>query len=245
MENVSARAKRARAWCFTIHATEELHLQLPCWCPFSLPDVPDLTYGVCQLESAPTTGARHIQGYAHFGAPITMSGVKRKLAVNHVHLEIARGTAAENRAYCTKEDTRVEGTEPLEHGELPQQGKRNDITTMVERWTTNGFDTSDPVDLSQLLLRPSGVRAVLAALQLPARPIDQPLQVYVLWGAPGTGKSRAVRDYAHFSSLALHVFLPPKHGNVWFDGYHGQPVALLDDFQDDVDYPLMLRLMDR
>lgn len=246
MSSPAAKA-RSRAWCFTYNSTPEHLLLLPAWQPEFLQALPDDVYVVCQLERAPATGQLHIQGYIHFPQPKTMSGVKKFCSNEQLHLEKPGGSPAQNKTYCTKEDTRVDGTEPFEHGELPQQGKRTDIATFVSELTASSgsLDASNPEHLQHVLLRPSGVRALQQLLAVPARPASTPPQVFVLWGAPGTGKSRAVRDFAAGHGLALHVFLPANHGKLWFDGYTNQPVALYDDFQDDIPYPLLLRMLDR
>lgn len=48
------------------------------------------------------------------------------------------------------------------------------------------------------------------------------LRGYWIWGLPGTGKSRAVREKYPDAYI--------KSQNKWWDGYEGQKVVLLDDY---------------
>lgn len=238
----SRARKRHRSWCFTIASTVEVPILFPNWRPEL--DLSYINYAICQPERA-ASGLVHIQGYLQLKNPQTLERVKLILDRNHAHLEVARGTPAENRAYCSKEETQL--AEPWEYGDLPQPGHRSDIDDFIEALRSNGgkLDFSETSQCKQVLLRPGGVSQLLRSFHNPARAEDTPLRVFVLYGAPGTGKSRGVRDSALVRGYRLHVFLPPKSGTLWFDGYDNQEVALIDDFADDIPYPLMLRLMDR
>lgn len=117
MAAAAAPQRRSRGWCFTKH---EPWVGAPKW------DSNLLTYLVYQEEET-KQGGRHLQGYCHFSAARTMAGVKLFFGWDDMHLEVARGTPAEAAAYCKKEESRVAGGQAGEYGELPVQGKRNDI----------------------------------------------------------------------------------------------------------------------
>lgn len=234
------RSPRHRGWCFTIHIDEDRLWQVPTF--------PDTSFVVFQLEQCPTTLRVHFQGYCHLPDLTTLKNVKRFLNCEWAHLEPARGTPADNIAYCTKTDSAVPNSQ-FQHGNPPTPGVRNDLTRFVTEVLSTGFDSSKPDHMSQLLLRPSGVRALLQHLP-PARLATDPLLVFVLWGPSGTGKSRYARDLSAATGQRLHVFLPPRGGHLWFDGYDNQPIALLDEFASvagpaplALDY--MLQLTDR
>lgn len=59
------------------------------------------------------SGTPHLQGYVHFKHALTFSALKRLLP--SVHLERARGSGADNQAYCTKDG------DFFEIGELPDE----------------------------------------------------------------------------------------------------------------------------
>lgn len=79
------------------------------------------------------TDTLHIQMYASTQKRKRMSQIKDMLGRNDAHIELALGNAQHNFKYCTKEDSRVPGTEPCHFGQFHEadQGKRTDLETIV------------------------------------------------------------------------------------------------------------------
>jgi len=67
--------------------------------------------------------------------------------------------------------------------------------------------------------------------------------VYVYWGATGTGKSRAAREYCQAAGLSLWVS-PIGAKGLWYDGYDGHDCALFDDFSGEVPFRDLLCLLE-
>ena len=65
------------------------------------------------------------------------------------------------------------------------------------------------------------------------------VRVIVLWGKPGTGKTRIV-----FESEP-ELWIAPDPTLQWFDGYCGQSTVLIDDYRGDGKEAFLLRLLDR
>lgn len=55
--------------------------------------------------------------------------------------------------------------------------------------------------------------------------LEEPREVYCLWGASDTGKSRWVRE--HYQAEEVYEKDPEL---TWWTGYEGQPVVFLDEF---------------
>jgi len=113
-----------RACCFTINnpqtsEIETLKRNIQTFCK----------YGIFQIERG-ANGTKHVQGFA-YGDKRRVSGW-RSIISNRAHIESARGSPAQNKQYCSKEETREPGTEPWEFGTIPSQGARNDISSAVE-----------------------------------------------------------------------------------------------------------------
>lgn len=103
----------SRAWTFTSYSTD------------INPDREKLKYLVYQREICPTTAREHWQGYFIALNAIRLKQAKRIVGCDSAHLETAKGTAQQNRTYCTKEESRKPNTEPIEFGTCPQgQGAR-------------------------------------------------------------------------------------------------------------------------
>lgn len=64
-----------------------------------------------------------------------------------------------------------------------------------------------------------------------------------LWGPTGTGKTRFAIEFAEEHKLAYWI---SGENLKWFDGYQGQPIAIIDDFRKgDCTFKFLLRLLDR
>lgn len=109
----------AKRWVFT------------CWCEIA-PNYDSETMEalIYQGETAPTTKKDHWQGAVIFNKRLRLKQVKETMDCPSCHFEVAKGTPDEIRKYCTKEDTRREGCEPVIHN-WPEgkksQGKRSDL----------------------------------------------------------------------------------------------------------------------
>lgn len=71
------------------------------------------------------------------------------------------------------------------------------------------------------------------------------MYVHILWGEPGTGKTRYVYDNEKFEDIYELSSPNVSGGALWFDGYQGEPVLLLDDFYGWIKLSFLLRLLDR
>jgi len=215
---------RARAWCYT---------------SFDGPLADRLEnegakFVIEGKEHAPKTGKKHYQGYVVFEHARSLSSMKK--VCGSAHLEVARGTAEHNIKYCSKEGS------VLELGERPiGQGKRSDLEELVDHFKTGG-DIVGAIEMHP----GTAVRnwTNLSKLEtLFAAKRDWKMDVRIYWGPPGTGKTRAVWD--EFG--VANVYAKPK--NKWWDGYLGQDVVLIDDFDPDYSHDLAfdyyLTLLDR
>lgn len=104
-----------------------------------------------QQEKAPTTGTPHLQGYAVFHKKKRLAAVKKVLG-SGVHGILSNGSPSQNRDYCSKGTSSVEGTFE-EYGVLPsapkeRQGKRNDLKHFME--AVKKGDVKDRVQAREL-----------------------------------------------------------------------------------------------
>lgn len=205
-----------RAWCFTLNnytAQDEEFIKQ------RLSQV--ARYLVFGREVAPDTGTRHLQGYVYFENARQRKAVARMLP--KAYLDVANGTAQQNRAYCTKEGDFFEhGEIPMEKAEARMRGGRgnaqryHDAIELARKGQMDAIRESDP---SMYLVH--GPR--LESLYAPdIRPLEG-LLTHEWWVGPsGTGKSKLLWE------------LYPKHFakalNKWWDGYRHQDVVAIEEW---------------
>ncbi len=192
-------------------------------------------YAVWQRERCPTTGREHLQMYFELTAQKALSTVR---AMYVGDIEVARGTAEQNRVYCMKEG-RLAG--PWELGERVCQGQRNDVRRAIAVCRKRGFEAA-VVECPEVAMKfPQGLRVqaqVWSKKRRVARGYVQP-KILVLVGSTGCGKTRAaVKLYGR-----QRTWLNPLDSE-WWDGYDGEKVVVLDDFYGQLKYSRMLQLLD-
>ena len=216
----------AKNYCFTINNPIS-----PDVFPGGLPE--DVHYVVWQLEKG-AEGTFHIQGYIQLKKRMTLTAVKAKWPIfSTAHLEGAKGSPSQNKAYCTKAETREQG--PWELGTIQAgQGSRSDLAEAAKKMleTGNICDVNPCVAVKYA----SGLLALAAQAPCPRR---NDLKVITIIGPTGIGKSFA----AHECYPGLYT---PYYGNsgLWWDGYIGQDVVMIEEFRGQVPLQKMLQTLD-
>lgn len=211
----------AKNWCGTKQLDDE-DWDAEHWL-FSLVHTGKASYVVGQIERGSHT---HLQFYVQMGERRSLAWMKREIDQG-VHWAVAKGTAKQNRVYCTKEDTRVRG--PWEFGELVQQGQREGLDTAI-RMIKEGAPIRDIADEQSHVWVHHGrglmdLRKQLG-LEVDRRKFDEHgPEVWCLWGSSGTGKSRWV------NRMWPDAFWKIPNEK-WWDGYTGQETVILDDYKD-------------
>lgn len=116
-------------FCLTIHHYDEYQRAgHDIW--YTLSHIPKCTYVIAGRETAPATGAKHLQCYIQFEHRKKLSAVVNLLKSDvegiHCHVEPAMGSSKDNVTYCSKEDP-----EPWTWGELNEVRVNDTITECV------------------------------------------------------------------------------------------------------------------
>lgn len=183
-------------------------------------------YVVFQEELCPTTLKPHLQGYLHFQRSVRKHFV-RGLLRPATEITAANGTAAQNKIYCTKDESRKPGTMPHEHGTSPVgQGHRSDWDTVKDD-LLQGMSTADLAERHPRIVASGGVDRLRSALTKP-RVLGTPVETIVYWGLPGSGKTWKAIQEAQADGRPYYV--KSASTGQWWDGYEGQPLIVWDDF---------------
>lgn len=222
---------RARSWLFTINnpTTSRANIET------SVTKHQHFRYLVYQSEEG-DKGTPHWQGYIEFKAPMRFNAVKLLLG-GRAHIETRRGTRTEARNYCMKEDSRIAG--PWEHGDWNQEpGKRSDLSEAADMLKTGSSMKQLAETMPAVFCRYFKGLKELQQMLTPAR--TGPVKVSLLYGVTGAGKTRA--------AMGLPNVFKKDGSDMWFDGYAGEEVLLIDDFagsRSRITLSFMLNLMDQ
>lgn len=201
-----------------------------------------------QLEQGSHTGYKHYQLFMQATSRIRLSTVRTRLEKKHgIHvnyIEPRRYSVASCVAYVTKQDTRVEG--PFIHGDFElheAQGKRSDLEELREA-VVKGATVNDVLldpELSGKAARVLPWLEKMAGAQQAARfsQEDREVTVHYVWGKPGLGKTRSVLDGDRSQIFRVTNYQHP------FDDYAGQRVLVLDEFDSQLPFQLLLNVLDR
>jgi len=182
-------------------------------------------------------GTIHYQGYVMFREAKSRRTLKNTLSMT-AHWEPAKSGPEYNITYCSKEDTRIAG--PFEKGTRPLgQGKRTDLDVCREMIIQGKPEVQIADEHFQTWCKYFKAFERYRRLKIPFRDWQTTVEVY--WGPPGSGKSsKAQRTYP-----GAYWLPQPKNNEVWWDGYEGQEVVVIDEFYGWLKHSFLCRLCDR
>lgn len=201
------------------------------------PDLTRIRYICWGEEKCPETGKDHLQGYVEFKNSQRLDGAKRFIGDEAAHLEKRKGTRDQAREYCRKS-----GGTFIEHGEWEiHQGKRTDLEeALTENEKIGDFMDNCPKLYCQFR---SGVKDLYARKLQKEQPETRQVEVMVLYGYAGRGKTEAAIKVA--TRLEKEWFMLSPEKDLWFDGYDGQEVLIIDDFKGQIPPATLNRILDK
>ncbi len=188
-------------------------------------DPEKMDYLVYQEEIG-ESGTYHFQGYCELISQMSLNPVKELLGGPTVHIERRRGSQAQAIAYCKDPNKRMQPSEPYEEGTPRTQGKRMDLEGFKNE-VMNGANLRELLDDHYgVIARYPKFYEKLKQMNRPIRSVE--LEVVLLIGPTGTGKTRYVEDmYGRDDEFWR---MPLNNGTMWFDSFDGHTKVLLDDF---------------
>lgn len=217
---------RAKHWRFTQFDTS----RIPSY------DQSIFDYLVYQKERCPSTNRDHYQGYFALVTKKSLVALKKIPFLVGANLGVCNGTPAQNRAYCTKEDTRIEG--PWEFGELPRgQGNRTDLEAVADdiKAGANAKKICEDHMTTYIKYHAGIEKAIYRSTKVQSTP---PI-VMCFYGPSNVGKS-----YTAKNMFGSYFLVTPKKGDPWFDGYQGEDVLLIDEYEGHWDIAFLKVFLD-
>lgn len=197
------RSPRNRAWCFTLNNYVEADLT-------TLLGATNLKYAVIGREVG-ENGTPHLQGYIYFDTMKSLTGLKA--LSERAHWEIAKGTAQQNRVYCSKQGNFVEqGVMPATQEEKGAKGAAA-IALRWEHVKKRQWEQLPPEHLQKYEYAEKKLRAKPSQLGS--------LKNLWIYGESGAGKTKTVRE--------RFLDLYDKDISGWWCGYDNEPAVLIDD----------------
>lgn len=225
-----------KSWCIT------LHNPLPSYKSTLVAD-PTFVYFVENREICPETGKTHGQAYLEFSSNKRLGGLVKIFGPKN-HFEPRKGTREQARDYCMKEESREPGTVPLELGEWKEskgKGKRTDLQDACESLKKRGLKPTIE-ESPHMYVKYAVNMERLAQFYVGQNSQFRKLNVVVLVGPPGCGKTRYVWDNNDFDEV--YPLTTYGKGKTWFQGYMGQKILLIDDFNGNIEFTELLRILD-
>jgi len=217
-----SQSQQSRNWCFTLNnytADEEVRV-----------GDSEPKYMVYGRETAPDTGTPHLQGYIVFKTNKRLGAVKNILP--RAHWSIAKGDAAQNYAYCTKDgDFEEMGIKPLTKKEIGENEKQrwSEIITHAKAGTLEDHDPK------VYFIHYNTALKLQAKYEKPEKIVKT---VKVFWGSTGSGKSWTAWDEA-----GPDAYVKDPRSKFWY-GYSGQENVIIDEFRGGIDISHVLRWLD-
>jgi len=239
----ATRRSPCRKWCFTLNNPQEED--------YPVFNEATMKYLVFQLEEG-EEGTPHLQGFIWLVTKARLGTMKKLLP--RAHWERAKGTAKQNRHYCMKP---VEGCtckhcvgatqldEPLEFGSMPSVDTKGLMETLVKLAKDGLTFLAACEEEPRIVNHGRAWKGYVEALRKKQGNEWRSVEVEVLVGEPGTGKTRAaVAENGGYANV--YILTKMNKGATWFDGLEGEGVILIDDFDSEwsVPYRALLRLLD-
>lgn len=217
----------AIAWCFTLNAEKNRDGTWEQWNDDKQYFIPRsmITYLVFGREIAPDTQRPHLQGFVIFKNRQRMTALKKWNPRVHWEIKAKNSSYQQASDYCKKDDDFSEFGQLPENAEAVNRGGAATKERYEELWDKAKKGDIETIDKDLLIKHYHTVKRIRQDYQPKSTDLENVCGEWIV-GAPNTGKSYAAR-----AENKDQYFVKPC--NKWWDGYQGEAVVILDDFEMD------------
>jgi len=184
-------------------------------------------YAICGKEVG-EEGTPHLQAYIRLKEAVELKTMKKHLP--RAHLEVAGGDDKQNQTYCSKDG------DFFEIGTPSEQGKRNDIHEVAQK-IKNKEITLEEIMFDYPVIYMKYSRSIEKMCNAVIQPRTERPAVYWRWGLTGTGKT----EYCELKHPSHYI----KDNTIWWDGYKQDEAVIIDDFDNNIPFRVLLRMLDK
>lgn len=233
-EDLIKGSPQSRRWIFTIFDVETDFKKI-----WDINKDEFIQYLYTGLETAPTTGRKHFQGFIQFKRSYRRKKVQDILQ-NKCWCNPMRGNFKSNLEYCSKEKLRDTW---FEFGEWTSQGKRNDLKVIKEMIDkgSNMFEVAQE-HFGDYIRYYRGFEKYKGMIDKNNSGARRNIEVNLIYGKSGVGKTAHVLDLHGDENVFIMSF---SNKTEWWDGYEGEKIILFDDYNNNLRIDRFLRLLDR
>ncbi len=150
-------------------------------------------------------------------------------------------TPQKNRAYCTKDEDRLPGTEFFEYGTCPGLHP-NKVDTMCDLILKVGLKRAIDSDPGTYIRHSNGFKTLdMHYKRQKVRNLD--IHVIVICGPPGAGKSWWAKTlYDPGNTFTIPAVA--RSGQAWFDYYDGERTLVIDECSGRIEFELFKNMLD-
>lgn len=204
----------------------------------------NVLFAIWQLERCPDTNKLHLQGYLRTEKKVRLSALKKLHPT--AHWEKRNGNHQQARAYCSKEETRIDGPWVIgEDGSEPRPGTRTDLN-IIKRKIDEGY-LEEAIADEHFATWTKCFKAVREYKRLKSLPRTWATETIYLYGPTNVGKTSLAKNMYPRELKHKNWWMPKSNSlssPVWFDGYEGQPHVVINEFRGEIPVGLFLELLD-
>jgi len=208
----------------------------------------NVRYIICQLEKCPSTGRLHYQGYVQLMIKTTYKKVLKLLHTEPGKCNVGEcnGDDVDNYYYCTDIRKRTgEGFFEVGIRRRVKQGFRSDLTNVKNdilagsgMWDMFNNHTDAYFRYGRMMKE-----AIAMVEKRNQGSVERDVEVWVHYGKTYCGKTTSVTNKYGLNNVFILSHSP--NNCVYFDGYEGEKVLLIDDFYGWMPLEQLMRITDK